>query len=148
MDPADLPHFNLSKENQAAQTTATPNKEQYKEMLAASLNLSEQSRILAFKHKAPAPPEGHVSHLAPLYNSNLGQAPSRKHYRHIPQTQERILDAPDLVDDYYLNLVDWSSGNQVGKQLFVPLAAVTRTRGGAKRLLAPHGTPAAAGCLH
>jgi cell division cycle protein 20 (cofactor of APC complex) len=108
MEP-DLPHFNLSKENQAAET---PNKEQYKEMLAASLNLGEQSRILAFKHKAPAPPEGHVSHLAPLYTNNLGQAPSRKHYRHIPQTQERILDAPDLVDDYYLNLVDWSSGNQ------------------------------------
>jgi hypothetical protein len=122
MDPADLPHFNLSKENQAAQTTKTPNKEQYKEMLAASLNLSEQSRILAFKHKAPAPPEGHVSHLAPLYTNNLGQAPSRKHYRHIPQTQERILDAPDLVDDYYLNLVDWSSSNQVRRQLLLSLS--------------------------
>jgi hypothetical protein len=115
MEP-DLPHFNLSKENQAAETSATPNKEQYKEMLAASLSLGEQSRILAFKHKAPAPPEGHVSHLAPLYSNNLGQAPSRKHYRHIPQTQERILDAPDLVDDYYLNLVDWSSGNQVSSR--------------------------------
>lgn len=117
MEP-DLPHFNLSKENQAAETSATPNKEQYKEMLAASLSLGEQSRILAFKHKAPAPPEGHVSHLAPLYSNNLGQAPIRKHYRHIPQTQERILDAPDLVDDYYLNLVDWSSGNQVSSTGF------------------------------
>lgn len=89
-------------------------------MLAASLNLGEQSRILTFKHKAPAPPEGHVSHLAPLYTNNLGQAPSRKHYRHIPQTQERILDAPDLVDDYYLNLVDWSSGNQASSLLYQP----------------------------
>ena len=26
---------------------------------------------------------------------------------------ERVLDAPGLVDDYYLNLLDWSSGNQV-----------------------------------
>jgi hypothetical protein len=33
--------------------------------------------------------------------------------RHIPQTQERILDAPDLVDDYYLNLLDWSCNNTV-----------------------------------
>ena len=122
MEP-DLPHFNLSKENQAADTAATPNKEQYKEMLAASLNLGEQSRILAFKHKAPAPPEGHVSHLAPLYTNNLGQAPSRKHYRHIPQTQERILDAPDLVDDYYLNLVDWSSGNQASSRQQGPQTA-------------------------
>jgi cell division cycle protein 20 (cofactor of APC complex) len=31
--------------------------------------------------------------------------------RHISNTPERILDAPDLIDDYYLNLMDWSSGN-------------------------------------
>lgn len=136
---ADLPHFTLSKENQAADTTATPNKEQYKEMLAASLNLGEQSRILAFKHKAPAPPEGHVSHLAPLYTNNLGQAPSRKHYRHIPQTQERILDAPDLVDDYYLNLVDWSSGNQASSSTLPALhnAASTHVFEPAGPLLLP-----------
>lgn len=27
------------------------------------------------------------------------------------QTSERTLDAPDIVDDYYLNLLDWGSGN-------------------------------------
>lgn len=27
------------------------------------------------------------------------------------QFPERTLDAPDLVDDYYLNLLDWSSRN-------------------------------------
>jgi len=27
------------------------------------------------------------------------------------QTPERTLDAPDLVDDYYLNLLDWGSRN-------------------------------------
>ena len=27
------------------------------------------------------------------------------------QTAERTLDAPDIVDDYYLNLLDWGSGN-------------------------------------
>jgi cell division cycle protein 20 (cofactor of APC complex) len=116
----DLPAFSLSKENQAGEpgcAAATPNKEQYKEMLAASLHLGEQGRILAFKHKAPAPPESHVSHLAPLYTNNLGAAPARKHYRHIPQSQERILDAPDLVDDYYLNLLDWSSSNTIAVAL-------------------------------
>ena len=29
------------------------------------------------------------------------------------QAPERILDAPDLTDDYYLNLLDWSSTNTV-----------------------------------
>ena len=41
------------------------------------------------------------------------QAPSKKQFRHVPQSQERILDAPDLVDDYYLNLMDWNSSNIV-----------------------------------
>jgi len=37
----------------------------------------------------------------------------QKTLRHIPQFPEKILDAPDLVDDYYLNLLDWSSDNVV-----------------------------------
>lgn len=43
---------------------------------------------------------------------NLGHA-RLCNCRHIPQTQERILDAPDLVDDYYLNLMDWNVHNVV-----------------------------------
>ena len=27
------------------------------------------------------------------------------------QTSERKLDAPDIVDDYHLNLLDWGSSN-------------------------------------
>ena len=33
--------------------------------------------------------------------------------RRVQTAPERVLDAPGLVDDYYLNLLDWSSGNQV-----------------------------------
>jgi cell division cycle protein 20 (cofactor of APC complex) len=36
---------------------------------------------------------------------------SEKSMRCIPQFPEKILDAPDLVDDYYLNLLDWSCDN-------------------------------------
>jgi hypothetical protein len=32
---------------------------------------------------------------------------SRKPHRHIPALPERVLDAPELLDDYYLNLLDW-----------------------------------------
>lgn len=114
--------FNLGQENQGSSSgeavqATTPGKEEFKKLLAASLNIHEQARVLAFKHKAPAPPEGHDSGLASLYSANLGQAPSRKQFRHIPTTQERILDAPDLVDDYYLNLLDWSSSNVIAVAL-------------------------------
>ena len=109
----DTATFNLSKENVCAEDGASPSKDEYKKLLAASLNVADASRILAFKQKAPAPPAGHENNLATLYTNNLGQAPSRKHFRHVPSTQDRILDAPDLVDDYYLNLLDWSSQNLV-----------------------------------
>lgn len=36
-----------------------------------------------------------------------------KSMRFIPQFPEKILDAPDLVDDYYLNLLDWNQSNHL-----------------------------------
>ena len=34
-----------------------------------------------------------------------------------PQAPERILDAPELLDDYYLNLLDWGCNNVVAVAL-------------------------------
>ena len=44
---------------------------------------------------------------------NRGQsAPARRaNRRYISQNPERILDAPELMDDFYLNLLDWNSDN-------------------------------------
>jgi cell division cycle 20, cofactor of APC complex len=42
---------------------------------------------------------------------------SAKSLRHIPSAPTRILDAPDLLDDYYLNLVSWSSENIIAVAL-------------------------------
>ena len=63
--------------------------------------------------QAPAPPEGYVSGLAALYSQNAGPRLSKKAFRSVPQAPERILDAPDMLDDYYLNLLDWGSNNVV-----------------------------------
>ena len=40
-----------------------------------------------------------------------------KSARHIPNSAERVLDAPGFVNDYYLNLIDWSSQNVVAVAL-------------------------------
>jgi cell division cycle 20-like protein 1, cofactor of APC complex len=32
----------------------------------------------------------------------------------VSKTPYRVLDAPELADDFYLNLVDWSSTNVLG----------------------------------
>jgi len=70
------------------------------------------TRILSFKQKAPAPTEGHHNNMRVLYTQNRTSAPvQKKAFRHIDKTPERILDAPDMLNDYYLNLLDWSAGN-------------------------------------
>jgi len=52
-----------------------------------------------------------------LYTANGGGSRTKKAFRSIPQAPERILDAPELLDDYYLNLLDWSSTNVVAVAL-------------------------------
>ena len=103
---------------------ASPAKEAYNSKLAQTLMGSSQSnpttaKVLAFQNKpAPAPASVHESSLRALYTQNreAGFQP-KKYSRHIPQAPERILDAPELMDDYYLNLLDWSSTNILGVAL-------------------------------
>ncbi|KAF7133371.1 hypothetical protein RHSIM_Rhsim09G0201900 [Rhododendron simsii] len=83
----------------------------YRQQLAGALNIDLKSRILAFK-KPPTRPAGAKAN--PNYSSSATQqSKPTKPGRHIPQTSERTLDAPGLVDDYYLNLLDWGSSNVV-----------------------------------
>ena len=85
----------------------------YESSLASACGVSLNTRILAFK---PAPPESskpidlRSQYNRPLKPSNAAAAQFR---RRVLTAPERVLDAPGLVDDYYLNLLDWSSGNQV-----------------------------------
>ena len=53
--------------------------------------------------------------LSPLspYSQKLLRSP-RKPIRKISKVPFKVLDAPELQDDFYLNLVDWSSTNVLG----------------------------------
>jgi cell division cycle protein 20 (cofactor of APC complex) len=55
------------------------------------------------------------TNIRKLYNYNKNNIPSslrgNRNSRDIPSHPERILDAPGLVDDFYLNLLDWSCNN-------------------------------------
>ncbi|XP_073142731.1 cell division cycle 20.2, cofactor of APC complex-like [Henckelia pumila] len=105
----DYAHFMLTegrkgKENPAV--SSSPSREAYRKHLAETFNMN-RTRILAFKNKPPTPVEA----IPNEFSSTAHQAKPAKPRRHIPQTSERTLDAPDLVDDYYLNLLDWGSSN-------------------------------------
>ena len=45
--------------------------------------------------------------LRECYNTNRENGKMKAATRHIPHTPERILDAPDLLDDFYINVMDW-----------------------------------------
>ena len=107
----NVSHFELTRGEENA-ANASPAKEEYKKELAAKLNMAAVNKVLAFSNKAPKPAEEHQNSLRVLYSQNreAGLAP-KKYTRHIPQAPERILDAPELLDDYYLNLLDWGKNN-------------------------------------
>lgn len=66
-------------------------------------------RILSYKNKAPISQKEDLSSLSlPKYKTPIK---TKRTVRNIPTVPERVLDAPGILDDYYLNLLDWSSTN-------------------------------------
>ncbi|CAN1172752.1 Cell division cycle 20.1, cofactor of APC complex [Linum perenne] len=80
--------------------------EAYKRLLAEVLNLN-RPRILSYKTRPRTPVE-----LIPHQHTSDSSVPQPvKPRRRIRKSPERTLDAPDLVNDFYLNLLDWGSSN-------------------------------------
>ena len=75
------------------------------------------NRVLNFapREQSPERPSTSDDTLRMLYTLNR-QSMKRASWtsRYIPQSPERILDAPELLDDYYLNLLDWNAENILG----------------------------------
>lgn len=110
---AALDNLGLEDDNTTASSRSHSSASAYESTLASACGISTNQRILAFK---PAPPESSKPiDLRTQYNRPLKQASaqSAQFRRRIQSAPERVLDAPGLVDDYYLNLLDWSSQNQV-----------------------------------
>jgi len=93
----------------------SPQKLEYQKKMSQNLNGGcdlADAKILSYTTKPPSAPEGYQNQLRVLYSqSKASAAKNQKPNRHIPSMPERILDAPSFLDDYYLNLLDWSSTN-------------------------------------
>ncbi|DAZ93530.1 TPA: hypothetical protein N0F65_000146 [Lagenidium giganteum] len=88
----------------------------YKETLAANLlymNSPAQSKsLLRFGDcENTNPAEPHRQSLRQLGRMHTPVLVPSTCSRHIPSSPTRILDAPELRDDYYLNLVSWGDNN-------------------------------------
>lgn len=96
--------------------------------LAAATGVPLNRRILGY-HEPPPSASSSDTTLAqqrefakPLYASRPGALPTStgsitNKSRKIPTQPERVLDAPGMMDDFYLNLLSWSCQNTVAVAL-------------------------------
>ena len=88
-----------------------------RKIMEENLNPRDDSRILSFKSKAPAAKDGHLNNMKVLYSTGKPSAPKAANTRNVPSAPEKILDAPDMLNDFYLHLMDWSSLNHMAVAL-------------------------------
>lgn len=73
-------------------------------------NRTPQSR-----HGPNMNPRSELYSLTPVrFDSQRMLLSPRKQPRAVSKVPYKVLDAPDLADDFYLNLVDWGSSNTLG----------------------------------
>nr|AAC06232.1 Cdc20 [Spisula solidissima] len=107
----DLAAYALSKYGD--DENVSPSKVEYQKKLSEAMNVPDNVRILSYQENKPKPAEGHANNLQVIYSKKMSWGPGQGPQRVIPKVPERVLDAPDLIDDYYLNIVDWSSNNHI-----------------------------------
>ncbi|MBN3293613.1 CDC20 protein, partial [Polypterus senegalus] len=112
----EVASFLLSKENDPDDTPTKKDRQK-----AWSVNLNgydiEEAKILHLGGKPLNVSEGYQNSLKVLYNQKTTPVSVKKTARYISSLPEKILDAPDIRNDFYLNLIDWSSQNYMAVAL-------------------------------
>ncbi|XP_077471665.1 cell division cycle protein 20 homolog isoform X1 [Stigmatopora argus] len=112
----EVASFLLSKEHRPKEelSAATSDQKAWSLMLNGC-NL-EEARILQFSGKPTVNPDGQHNTMKSLYSHTVTPISSKK-TRYIYSTVDKILDAPAVRNDFYLNLLAWSSRNVVAVAL-------------------------------
>ncbi|KAI7858334.1 WD40-repeat-containing domain protein [Circinella umbellata] len=119
-------NYHFSKNSKESSQYLEHGAQTYREHIAEVVGVTPNQRILSF---GPEPPSGDKNNpslstssstSSSVNNSNIKK---KTHSTVIPPTRriltaaEKILDAPYMADDFYLNLLDWSSQNVVAVAL-------------------------------
>ncbi|KAJ8624018.1 hypothetical protein MRB53_032548 [Persea americana] len=101
----DLANFLLVGSRSQSQTRQEKTDDTlYRQRLSALMTMRNRNRILSFWSNP-------ISGDFQTDLSDFAEKKPSKGRRYIPKSAERILSAPEILDDYNLNLIDWSSSN-------------------------------------
>lgn len=99
-------------------TPSTPQKNLFSYMSPRHQNIAGHptpSRTPQSRHGSSLDPRSEVYSLSPVrLGSQQMLLSPRRQPRAVSKVPYKVLDAPDLADDFYLNLVDWGSANILG----------------------------------
>ncbi|XP_031636529.1 cell division cycle protein 20 homolog isoform X3 [Contarinia nasturtii] len=111
----DIGHYKMNiQKNSSDENEETNRAGDRQKILSEAMELGDVKtrRVFSYQEKAPAAPESHQNPLRVVYSIKTPMS-TKSGSRYIPTSPERILDAPDIINDYYLNLMDWSASNIV-----------------------------------
>mmetsp|Transcript_8906 Transcript_8906/g.20328 ORF Transcript_8906/g.20328 Transcript_8906/m.20328 type:complete len:450 (-) Transcript_8906:94-1443(-) len=123
----------------------SPTKQDYKralkELVYPYMSPNEKLLSLSASLSPASPSKGLGSYTVnDLPTSPSLSSPSKKKIsRFIPKSADKILDAPQIVDDYYLNLLDWSPTNVLAVALNQSVFLWNASTGAAHKLMQTDG---------
>jgi len=117
--PASLSTRNSAVREARARTPPTSNGSSTKAPSTPSKNLftymSPKTRTPQTRHGPKVDTRSEIYSLSPVrFDSQRMLLSPRKQPRTVSKVPYKVLDAPELADDFYLNLVDWGSTNILG----------------------------------
>uniref|UniRef100_A0A7S1EJ41 CDC20/Fizzy WD40 domain-containing protein n=1 Tax=Hemiselmis andersenii TaxID=464988 RepID=A0A7S1EJ41_HEMAN len=123
LPPQDGDEHVLALRQPLSHLTASPSSNGSRSL---SSPMSPSSRLCASSPSSPSSP-------------TAASPKKRRPARFIPKSPDKILDAPDLVDDYYLNLLDWSPSNILAVALSQSVFLWNASTGATHKLLETTG---------
>ncbi|KAI4351186.1 hypothetical protein L6164_005566 [Bauhinia variegata] len=88
----------------------------YRQKIDENLTLDSEGRpfrILVFRG-SPKSSRKSIRHIDEMREEEmvaLQNSTKKNQFRRLPKTEDRILDAPNIRNDYYLNIMDWGKNN-------------------------------------
>lgn len=107
----DNPLLPTPKKSGMASMDCSASLEEYTSTLVDTMYPEQSGKVFSYSQKSLTSPKRYFYSSQKELDIHTPIQSRKKKRRNIPKVPEKILDAPDFIDDYYLNLLDWSSEN-------------------------------------